>query len=164
MTRGSNERARQRPRQDGAIFVEALIVIGLIMVALQCSWGLYRFCLFQHRAKLEARAAAWESALEGCGESKLGGVLGALSDSNDGNDVGGMRDDSDRPPDWVQVQPANDGTVSLDLPAELFGRSHVAANQHFACNERGNHAPLQLIGADNARQGALDASSEQQAH
>jgi hypothetical protein len=159
MTR--RERIRRRKRQQGAIFVEGLTVIGLMFVAIECSWGLYRFCMFQHRAQLEARTAAWEASLQGCGESQLGGILGALSTSDDGNNVSGLSENSQDAPGWVNVQPATDGTVGIDLPAELFGRTRVAANQHFACNEAGNHQPLELIGGEATRQSALDSSSEQ---
>jgi hypothetical protein len=156
-------RLRRRQRQAGAVFIEALVVIGLIVVAMQCTWGLYRYCLFKHRAQLAARVSAWETALRGCGESKLGGVLGALSQSSDGQDVGGMRKDTQEAPPWVQVQAAEDGTVTLDLPEVIFGQGHVQATQNFACNEQGNHEPLALVGADNPSETALGASSEEQA-
>lgn len=163
MRRKAKLRSGRRRRQAGAILVEALIVAGTIMVALQCTWALYQFCLHQHRAQLEARAAAWETALRGCGESQLGGVLSALSKSSDGKNVGGMLETGDSPPGWVQVRRAKDGAVSLDLPAVILGRSHVEARQQFACNEQGNRRPLQLIGAGDATGAALDTSAEQPA-
>lgn len=154
---------RRHPRQAGAVFVEALVVIGMIVVAMQCTWGLYRYCLFKHRAQLAARASAWESALHGCGESKLGGVLGALSQSSDGEDVNALRKDTEQAPPWVEVQAAEEGTVTLDLPEVIFGQGQVQATQSFACNEQGNHQPLALVGADNPSETALGASSEEQA-
>jgi len=152
-------RRRQR-QQSGAILVESLIVIGLLITSLECIWMLYRFCLYQHQAQLEARAAAWQTAANGCGESKLGGVLGSLAGASEASDVGGLRESGDSAPGWVAVSRADEGTARLDLPAPLLGKGAVSARQHFACNEKGNHAPLQLIGADGAREGALEASAE----
>ncbi|HKU44236.1 MAG TPA: hypothetical protein VJR89_39020, partial [Polyangiales bacterium] len=61
---------------------------------------------------------------------------------------------------WVAVQRAEEGGVSIELPAVLLGKGQVSARQRFACNEKGKKAPLQLIGADGARTGALEASGE----
>ena len=55
--------------------VEALIVIGLLLVGIQCSGGMYRFCLVQHRVQLAARAEAWGRSLDGCDGANLGGAL-----------------------------------------------------------------------------------------
>jgi hypothetical protein len=141
-------RHSRRRAQEGAAFVEALIVIGLIVVGMQCIWGMYRYCMFQHKAQVDVRQAAWEKALKGCGDPDVGGPLNGLSKSaTDPSEIGGLRADSESAPSWFAVIQAAPETVSLPLPEEIFGKSAVASQEGFACNEKGKHKELDLAGA-----------------
>src|SRR6187399_860169 len=92
-------RARgRRQRQEGAIFVEALTVIGMIIVCMQCIWWMYEYCLFQHRAQVEARQKAWETALKGCGDPDPKGPMSSIG--GDPTSIGGISDGSGDPPSW----------------------------------------------------------------
>jgi hypothetical protein len=139
---------RAQHAREGAAFVEALIVIGLIIVCMQCIWGMYRFCLFQHQAHVDARQQAWEQALTGCGDPDVGGPLNGLSKSaSDPSDVGGLKAEGDSAPGWFGVISAPASTVSLDLPEEIFGKTTVVSEEKFACNEKGGKKELDLAGA-----------------
>lgn len=143
--------------------VEALIVIGLLLVGIQCIWGMYRFCLVQHRVQLAARAEAWGRSLDGCDGANFGGALSALSGrppDREVNDVEGLRKDSDEPPGWLGLGGAPEGAATLDLPGIVFGRTAVRSTQSFACNERGNPTPLSLgSGADAVGNNVMNATS-----
>jgi hypothetical protein len=139
---------RTRARREGAAFVEALIVIGLVIVCMQCIWGMYRFCMFQHKAQVDVRQMAWEKALKGCGDPDVGGPLNGLSKSaTDPSDVGGLRSDSESAPSWFGIIQTAPETVSLPLPEEVFGKTAVASQESFACNEKGGKKELDLAGA-----------------
>jgi hypothetical protein len=149
--RRDRARARARARrQEGAIFVEALTVIGLILVCMQCIWWMYEYCLFQHRAHVEARQKAWEVALKGCGDPDPKGPMSSISP--DPTSIGEISDGSSDPPGWFAVITGAEQEVSLDLPEEVFGSSVVGAKQKFACNEKGGKQELQLIGGDDSKQ------------
>lgn len=144
-------RRSARRRQEGAIFVEALTVISLVLVCMQCIWWMYEYCLFQHRAMVEARQKAWESALKGCGEADPKSSMSSMGDG--ANNIGGIgADTSDNPPGWFATLMGSEETVSLDLPEEIFGESVVGAKQKFACNEKGGKSELELVGGDDAKQ------------
>jgi hypothetical protein len=136
---------RARLKQRGAIFVEALTVIGLMITCMQCIWWMYEYCLFKHKAVVESRAKAWETALKGCSDPDVGGALGGLKNGT-GDDVGGIGKDSDSAPGWFGIPQASPSKVSLDLPEEVFGEGTVVSEQHFSCNEKGGHKELELGG------------------
>ena len=143
----AHELHRQR-RREGAAFVEALIVIGLVIVCMQCIWGMYRFCMFQHKAQVDVRQMAWEKALKGCGDPDVGGPLNGLSKSAaEPSEISGLRSDSETAPSWFGIIQTSPETVSLPLPEEVFGKSAVASQESFACNEKGGKGELDLAGA-----------------
>lgn len=147
---------RRRQKTTGAAFVEALIVIGLIVVAMQCIWWMFQFTLFKHRAYVEANQKAWERALKGCADPEVDGPLKSLSKSaGNPSDVGGLRADSETAPSWFGIGSAGVSTVDLPLPQEVFGKSTVVAKAEFACNEKGGKKPLSLGGGGPSEDQAI---------
>jgi len=129
--------------------VEALIVIALLLLGVQCTWGMYQLSLHQHRAQLQARSDAWASALEGCDTLSISGVVSALTKSGsqtEVDDVGGLARESEQAPGWLAFGTATPGSAQLDLPPTILDTTEVRSTQKFACNERGGQGPLSLVG------------------
>ncbi len=144
--RQTKHRKLRSLRREGAAFVEALLVIGLIVVCLQCVWGVYLYCLFQHRARVEARQKAWESSLAGCEDPPMNGILSSLSRSHTSSEVSGLKSDSEEAPGWMQIGKGERSTVTLDLAEAVFGHATVGATEQFACNEQGGKNELEVSG------------------
>jgi hypothetical protein len=59
----------RRRRQQGAALVEGVMVGACLVVILACLFVVSRYCSAQLARLRDARQAAWESAMNGCGEA-----------------------------------------------------------------------------------------------
>jgi hypothetical protein len=144
---------KRRPfSQRGAVFVESIIVIGMITLMLAAGLFLHRLYMNKFRAMSESRAAAWTGALRGCptglglvgiGTAIWNSVEGLAScNASDGADcvVDGLTSSTTTdPPDWfgnagANVPPRVTYTVGADRPLP-FREKSVSAEHRVVCNE-----------------------------
>jgi hypothetical protein len=58
---------QRRRRQQGAALVEGVMVGALLVVILACLFVVHRYCSAQLAQLTKAREAAWQDAMNGCG-------------------------------------------------------------------------------------------------
>jgi len=144
-------------RARGAVFVESIIVIAMLMLMLAGGLFFHRLYSMKLKAVREARLAAWTPALRGC-PTGLGfpGIAGAawnaynngVADCDDANlaacvvqglTVSGTND----PPEWMGTSGASvPDAVSYEVSSDSRlggGRFSVSSQNRVACNETPQH-------------------------
>ncbi len=148
---GRVERARRRA---GAVFVEAIIVCTMLMLALASAIFFDRMYSAKIRTLWESRVAAWKPAEDGCA-SKLGigqlfNLVAVDSCSDDTCNVGGLSVDSNESPAWLQMG-ARTEQVSYSVSAQSLaagGTYNMRTSNRVICNEQrqNEHGDLISIG------------------
>ena len=145
-----------RRRARGAVFVESIVVISMIMLLFAGGLFLHRLYSMKLKAMREARLTAWTGALQGCPTGLgLPGVASAVwssieslstCDSPFGAScvVGGLTTSgTTNPPDWMGTSGASAPgpvTYTVTSDARLGGRTFRPSAQHrVACNETPQH-------------------------
>ena len=123
------QRARRRMR--GAVAIEALIVIGFFAVVLAGAVVLHRVYATHMTMVNEARLAAWQPALAGCGELPKGDTAaGMLTDAAESDDTDLSMDGMES---WMLVSTREE---SRGKSVTVFGEPKlIGAKRSVACNE-----------------------------
>jgi hypothetical protein len=132
----SRRRTSLAPRR-GAVLVEAVIAIAMMMVMFAGALFLHRLYVKKLASIQTARQQAWASAMPGCGGGALGGLapaqwLGSLATGQ----VGDLPSSTN--PGLLAVGTGDATPVSESVSASplLGGRSYsVTTTTRFACNE-----------------------------
>jgi hypothetical protein len=143
-------------RARGAVFVESIIVISMLMLMLAAGLFLHRLYSMKLKAVREARLAAWTPALRGC-PTGLGfpGIAGAVWSSIDSlatcDSVNGANcviqglttSGTTDPPDWMGTSGASmPDAVSYEVRSDSRvggSRFTVSSQNRVACNETPQH-------------------------
>lgn len=138
----SRATARARRRQRGAIFVEAIIVVTMLIILFASAVFFHALYANEMRATREVRLSAWQEAEAGCpstfGVAQLFNLISVDSCYDESCSVGGLNTQSDTEPNWLEIG-AKTGEMTRTVTADetIGGRSFTArAYNRVICNER----------------------------
>ena len=133
----SPEMRRSRRRQRGAVLVESLIVIGMLVVMLAA--GVFLHGVYSSKLQGMARASndAWEKA-EDCQGGLLGAVVSTLIGIVDGFAEAADSDPNSSPMDGQAVFSVGNALGSADstAPGLRGGSVQLHSETRVACNEK----------------------------
>lgn len=140
--------------EAGAVFVEAIVVCTMLMLALASAIFFDRMYTAKIRTLWESRLAAWKPAEDGCA-SKLGigqlfNLVSVDSCSDETCNVGGLSADSNDSPDWLQMgartEQVSSSVAAHSLPGS--GTYNMRTSNRVICNEQrqNEHGDLISIG------------------
>ena len=127
-------RLRSRSRVRGAVLVEGIIVVSMLITMMIGGLFLHHLYLAQMKALGDARLAAWSQALQGCNSgADLGGIWRDAGESEAPVDV-----DTDSAPAYFGAVSQTSGSAS-EIPVaheRLGGKSYtLSVTDSVACNE-----------------------------
>ena len=114
--------------------VESLVIIVMLTTALIAAWFIHDVSIAKMNAMHDAKNAAWDEAMYGCGPTaSLDG--NALSSTVDEADT--LNEDSSTTHDGSNAS----SSQGSDVPGLSGGSYHVGSTSQVACNERTSDEP-----------------------
>ncbi|MET0793504.1 MAG: hypothetical protein ABW061_18425 [Polyangiaceae bacterium] len=140
-----------RRRGRGAVLVEGIIVIVMLMIMMASALFFHRLYAMKLETMRTSRAAAWNKALPGCNSAvELVALWQAVGVANaaSGDAFDGLNEDSNDVPKWMEVgRQADVKTVTVTEDQVIGGKSfNVKTVNSVVCNEKGDDTRGDIIG------------------
>ena len=144
-------RLQRRQRSRGAVLVEGIIVIAMLMIMMASALFFHRLYATKLATMRLSRAAAWSKALPGCNSAvELVALWQAVGVANaaSGDTFDGLNEDSNDVPKWMEVgRQADVKTATLKEDQIIGSKTYdLKTVNSVVCNEKGDDTRGDIIG------------------
>lgn len=144
------KRLRSRRRGRGAVLVEGVIVISMLMIMMASALFFHRLYAMKLQTMRQSRSAAWGKALPGCnsaiGLAALWQAVGLANAASNGA-FDGLNEDSNDVPMWMSVGRESDvKSVTVTQDQVIGGKGFdLRTVNSVVCNEVGDDSRGDVI-------------------